>query len=125
LFVIVSSHADPRFERRGPHLWRSETIQVSDAVLGTSLTIPTLTSEATVKVPPGTQPNGIFRLAGEGLPQVGGRRRGDIYLVVHVHLPTELSAEERELYERLRQVGSNLQEATLHPDGPGGAGKSS
>jgi molecular chaperone DnaJ len=104
LLVLVRSTPDPRFERRGEHLWRSETIEVTDAALGTSLTVPTLDGEASVKAPPGTQPDGVLRLKGKGLPRFGGGGRGDLFLRLEVHVPEQLSPEEQQLYERLRSL---------------------
>jgi molecular chaperone DnaJ len=104
LLVIVHSKPDPRFERRGEHLWRSETIEVADAALGTSLKVPTLDGEASVKVPPGTQPDAILRLKGKGLPRFGGSGRGDLFLRFQVHVPERLSLEEQKLYQRLQAL---------------------
>jgi molecular chaperone DnaJ len=104
LLVVVRGMPDPRFERRGEHLWRVETIEVADAALGASLAVPTLNGEASVKVPPGTQPDAVLRLKGKGLPRFGGRGRGDLFLRVQVHVPESLSFEERELYERLQSL---------------------
>jgi molecular chaperone DnaJ len=104
LLVLVRSTPDPRFERRGEHLWRGETIEVSEAVLGTSLTVPTLDGEASVKVPPGTQPDSTLRLTGKGLPRFGGSGRGDMFLRIQVHVPERLSREEQQLYERLQTL---------------------
>jgi molecular chaperone DnaJ len=106
LFVVVRSAADPRFVRDGADLWRAESVEITDAVLGTSLMVPTLTGDATVKVPAGTQPGSVLRLKGKGLPHFGSSRRGDLYLRVHLHVPERLTAEERKLYERLRAVRS-------------------
>jgi len=69
LFVIVNSTPDARFERAGADLWRVETLEVEDAVLGVRLKVPTLQGEVEVKVPPGTQPDEILRLRGKGLQQ--------------------------------------------------------
>jgi molecular chaperone DnaJ len=102
LFVIVRTAPDRRFERRGADLWRTETISIADAVLGTKLAVATLDGRVTVKVPPGTQPDEALRLKGKGLPEFGGRRRGDLYLRIQVRVPKRLSGKERELYERLR-----------------------
>jgi molecular chaperone DnaJ len=102
LFVVVRSAPDPRFERDGANLWRSETIPVADAVLGAALTVPTLERPAEVTVPPGTQPDTVLRIRGKGLPEFGGRHRGDLYLRIRVHIPEHPSTEERELYQRLR-----------------------
>lgn len=108
LFVLVHTAPDARFERRGADLWREEILEVADAALGTQLDIPTLEGHATVKVPPGTQPGELLRLRGKGLPEFGGGRRGDLYLRLQVRVPEDLSHEERELYERLRELrGTN------------------
>jgi molecular chaperone DnaJ len=107
LFVVVRSAADPRFVRDGADLWRAESLEVADAVLGTTRTVPTLSGDATVTVPAGTQPGSVLRLKGKGLPHFGGRGRGDLYLRVHLHVPERLTAEERKLYERLRAMKRN------------------
>jgi len=102
LYVVVRSAPDSRFERLGADLWRSATIPVADAVLGTELEVPTLDGTASVTVPPGTQPDALLRLKGKGLPEFGAKRHGDLYLRMRVHVPEKLSREERELYEKLR-----------------------
>lgn len=102
LYVVVYSAPDPRFERRGPHLWRDETIEIPDAVLGTRLEAPTLDGPVTAVAPPGTQPETVLRLRGKGLPELGSDRRGDLFLAIHIRVPEKLSKEQRELYNRLR-----------------------
>jgi molecular chaperone DnaJ len=104
LFVVVSTRPDSRFERRGADLWRVETLEIPDAVLGTSLEVPTLEGPATVKIPPGAQPDEVLRLRGKGLPEFGGGTRGDLYIGLRLHVPERLSAEERELYQRLQAL---------------------
>jgi molecular chaperone DnaJ len=104
LYVVVRSAPDPRFERRGTDLWHTETISVPDAVLGTQLEVPTLEGRAKVTVPAGTQPGEVLRLRGKGLPEFGGRKRGDLYVALQVCVPKWLTAGERELYERLRNA---------------------
>lgn len=104
LFVILRSAPDPRFERHGADLWRVETVDVVDAVLGTRLTLPTLDGSIEVRVPPGMQPDQVLRLRGKGLPHYGGRGRGDLNLRIQVRIPEDLSAEERQLYEQLRAL---------------------
>ena len=105
LFVMVSSAADARFSRSGADLWREETSAITDAVLGTQLTVPTLETDATVTVPAGTQPDAVLRLRGKGLPRFGEKGRGDLLLRVRVHVPEHLSAKERDLYDKLREMG--------------------
>jgi molecular chaperone DnaJ len=100
----VRSSPDPRFERRGEHLWRVETVEVPDAVLGTQLTVPTLDGTTRVTVPPGTQPDSVLRLKGKGLPRFAGSGHGDLFLRILVHVPERLSPEQRTLYTRLQSM---------------------
>ena len=102
LHVIVRSAPDARFQRDGADLWREERIDVTDAVLGTELRVPTLDGPLSVKIPPGTQPDAQLRLRGKGLPRFGARGRGDLYLRLAVGLPERLASDERELWEKLR-----------------------
>ena len=68
LFVVIRTAGDPRFERHGRDLYRVETIDVVDAVLGTSIEVPTLEKPVLAKVDPGMQPDTVLRLRGKGLP---------------------------------------------------------
>ncbi len=104
LFVVVQSRPDPRFKREENALWRTEIVSLTDAVLGAALEVPTLDGTATVKIPPGTQPDALLRLRGKGLPEFGNKKRGDLYLRIQVHLPERLTAQERKLYEHLREL---------------------
>jgi len=113
LFVVVRTASDPRFEREGANLWRSETIAVADAVLGTTLKVPTLDFPAEVTIPPGTQHDTMLRVRGKGLTEFGGRHHGDLYLRIRVHIPEHPSTEERELYQRLRILGERSRSKAL------------
>ena len=104
LFVVVRTAPDTRFERDGANLWHREEVSVADAVLGASLDIPTLNGRLKVNVPAGTQPNSVLRLRGKGLPEFGGKKRGDLYLRVNVRVPEKLGSEERKLWEHLRTI---------------------
>jgi molecular chaperone DnaJ len=102
LHVVVRAASDPRFVRRGPHLLRSETIDAIDATLGVTLKVPLLDGEAKMKVPSGTQPGDVLRLRGKGMTIPGREERGDLLVELAVRVPTELSEDERALYEQLR-----------------------
>jgi molecular chaperone DnaJ len=104
----VRTKQDPRFERAGADLLRQETIGLTDAVLGTTLEVPTLDGSAKVTIPPSTQPGAVLRLKGKGLPEFGGGRHGELYLRIEVRIPEKLSREERELYGQLRAISGKL-----------------
>jgi len=105
LYVIVRSQPDSRFERLGADLWRNETLEVADAVLGAHRRIDTLDGSVEVTIPAGTQPDEVLRLRGKGLPVYGSRRHGDLNIRIRVHVPENPSTKERELYEQLRALG--------------------
>ncbi len=73
-----------------------------DAVLGTSIDVPTLDGQISVEVPAGTQPDSMLRLRGKGLPSFGGGARGDLFIRLQVHVPERLTDRQKQLFEQLR-----------------------
>ncbi len=104
LHVTVFTTPDPRFQRRGPDLWRSETIDVTEAALGAQRMVPTLDGDVTITVPPGTQPDTVLRLRGKGLPRIDGGDRGDMNVRVQVHVPERISDAVKAAFEQLRSA---------------------
>ncbi len=101
LYVEVYTLSDPRLQRHGADLWRTERLSVPQAVLGTKLRVPTMEGEVDVTIPPGMQPDEMLRLRGKGLPRYRSTGRGDLILRIEVVIPEQLSDEEREHYQRL------------------------
>ncbi len=104
LRVVVHTAPDARYQRRGADLWRAETIQITDAVLGTRLQVPTLDGEVRIKVPPGTQPNEILRLRGKGLPRFDRKGKGDINIRIQLQVPEKITPDEQKLFQQLRDL---------------------
>jgi molecular chaperone DnaJ len=75
---------------------------VTDAVLGTTLTVTSLPDTTPVAIPAGTQPGTVLRLRGQGLPHHRRRGRGDLYLTIDVAVPSSLTRAQRRLYQELR-----------------------
>lgn len=103
LYVIVSVSDHPLFRRRGEDLVAELPLTFPELALGADITVPTLEGTTTIRVPAGTPPGRIFRLAGRGLPRVGGSRRGDLHLHVEVEVPEVLTDEQRQALEAWRQ----------------------
>ncbi|MBK5219054.1 MAG: molecular chaperone DnaJ [Thermoleophilia bacterium] len=101
LYVEVDVVADERFQRDGTDLISVVSIAATEAMLGTTVTVPTLEGEQEIEVAAGTQPSHEEVLRGAGLPQLGGRRRGNQRVIFNVIVPANLSEEQRELTERL------------------------
>lgn len=97
LYVSVRIRPHPTLERHGFDLVHQRRIAMTQAALGTVLTIDTLEEPEELDVPAGTQPGAVFRLKGQGVPVLQGRGRGDLLVQVDVDVPRELSDEERDL----------------------------
>ena len=112
LYVEVRVAVDERFERDGTDLISLVSIPATEAMLGTTVSVPTLDGEREVELAGGTQPGHEEVLRGSGLPPLGGRRRGNQRVIVNVVVPTNLSEEQREVAERLDE---SLEDANLEP----------
>ena len=116
LYLVVEVAPHPRFERRGDDLHVDIDVPVADAALGGEVRVPTLKGRAlALRIPEGTQGGRVFRLAGQGMPRTGGGF-GDLHARVRLVLPDPLTADQRALFERLRDTTS----AEPATDGRGG-----
>jgi curved DNA-binding protein len=104
LFLHVRYAAHPDFRARGSDLHYDLDLAPWEAVLGTTVSVPTLESPVKVRIPAGTNNGCQLRVRGRGLPRGRDGERGDLYVVVNVQLPPQLSEEERELWEKLGRV---------------------
>lgn len=105
LYINVRVLPDPRFERRGDDLYTSLPVNMYTAILGGHAQVNTLSGQLKLAIPAGTQPGKSLRLRGKGMPVYGKTDQfGDLYVKIEVSLPTHLSAEERQLLEKLRDI---------------------
>lgn len=100
LFLRVKFQRHPEFEIEGADLIYDLEVPAWDAVLGCDVHVPTLEGRAKLKLTPGSQSGKKLRLPGMGLP-LGGGKRGDLYAVVAVTVPTSPDPEEKKLWEQL------------------------
>ena len=111
LYVEVCVAADERFARQGTELVSRLRVPVTTAMLGGTMAVPTLEGEEDVEVPAGAQHGDIAVLKGDGLPQLRGKRRGDLHVVFEVVVPEGLSDEDLELVRRLDESLSGEERA--------------
>jgi len=106
LFLVVKVANDPNFERKGNDLYTEAAVDLYKAVLGGEVTVRTLTGNIMLTVPAGTQPGQSIRLAGQGMPLIKNPDlRGDLFVRVKVKIPRNLTPEQRELFNKLEQMG--------------------
>lgn len=104
LYVVIAVQEHPLFERQGNNLYSNATISFTQAALGDEITVPTLDGKEKLKIPEGTQTGTVFRLKDHGMPALGGRGRGDLFVTVTVQTPTKLTREQRRLFEELARL---------------------
>lgn len=102
LFVIVGIQAHPFFQREENNDINMDIpIKYTDALLGTSVEVPTLTGKSLLKIPPGTYSGQVFRLKGKGFPNLGGFGAADMLVRVLIDVPSSLNSKQKELVEEL------------------------
>lgn len=108
VYLVIKVVPHPRFERTGDDLVQTVSVPLYTAILGGEVVVPTINGQVALTVPPGTQADRQFRLRGKGMPKLGSAtgEAGDLRVRSAIELPTDLSEEERTLFERLRGLRS-------------------
>jgi molecular chaperone DnaJ len=113
--VQIFFHVAPHefFRRREHDIILDIKINVAQAALGASMTVPTVEGPETLAIPAGTQSGKVFRLRNKGFPRLrsdgSSASRGDQLVVVQVVVPTKLTAEQRQLFEELNRTLGNAE----------------
>src|SRR6267143_1187114 len=102
LYVVLRVKSHPQLARRDQSIVYELRINIVQAALGDRIEIPTMDGPVEIAIPAGTQHGQSFRLAGKGMPDVRGGRRGDQYVLVQLVVPKDLTPEQK---ATLRKVG--------------------
>ncbi|MBQ9327343.1 MAG: molecular chaperone DnaJ [Solobacterium sp.] len=102
LEIYVKPH--DKFIRDGKNILLEIPVTAVDATLGTTVDVPTINGEVTMKIPAGTQEGTQLRLKGEGVPDSRGGKPGDQLCTVRIRIDKKLTAKEKQLYEQLRDL---------------------
>jgi len=102
LYLRVRFAQHPDFRVRGTDLYYDLELAPWEAVLGTTVTIPALDVPVTVRVPAGSMKGQQLRVRGKGLP-AGNDQRGDLYATISIDVPSQVSDEERKLWQQLAE----------------------
>lgn len=104
LYITLSVKPHEYFKRRNNDIILELKVNVAQAALGDTVTVPTLDGDRQITIPAGTQSGAIFRLRGQGIPQLRGGGRGDELIVTQVEIPKKLTDEQRELFAKLGET---------------------
>ena len=94
------------YDVQAQDLYINGDIKLSEAILGTNISVPTLSGkELKLKIPAGTKHKTKMRLSGHGLPHMHGKGQGDLYVHIHVNMPKRLTKKQKGLIEKLAETG--------------------
>ncbi|WP_144607368.1 molecular chaperone DnaJ [Algoriphagus algorifonticola] len=102
LLIVIEEVEDNTLQRDGNNVIYDLYISFLDATLGASVEVPTIDGKVKIKIDPGTQSGKMLRLKGKGIKDINGYTKGDQLIMVNVWTPTQLSKEERQTLEALR-----------------------
>lgn len=108
LYLRVHVKPHPLFRKAGSNLATDITVKLSEALLGTILTLKTLDGDIALKVPEGVTHGETLRVKGKGVPTTPRGKdghRGDIYATIHIAMPKKLSKEAKSAIEQLKREG--------------------
>ena len=106
LLVVIKEEPHKDLLRDGSNLFYSTLISVTDAMLGSEISVPCLDGSYKVKIEPGTQSGTVIKLRGKGLPVCQGYGTGDLFVKIMVWIPRKLGRSEREALESMRDSSS-------------------
>jgi len=104
LYVVIHVRDHEFLHRDGNDLHCEIPLSITTLALGSEITVPGIDGNETLRVPEGTQTGATFRLKGKGMPDVGGRGKGDLLVTVQAVTPKKLTREQRKLLEQLAET---------------------
>ncbi len=107
LYVVINVQKHPLFERHNEDIYTQHDISFATAALGGRAEVAGLDGTLKVDIKEGTQTGTVYRVTGHGIPRLGGRGRGDAYVVMRVVTPTGLSHKEKELIREFEELRRN------------------
>jgi curved DNA-binding protein len=105
LYLVLEVADDARFERKGDNLHTTAALDLYTAILGGEITITTLSGKIMLTIPPGTQPDQVFRISGRGMPHMKDpQTHGDLFVKVKIQIPQRLTQQQKQLFEQLARM---------------------
>ncbi|TFV96220.1 molecular chaperone DnaJ [Algoriphagus kandeliae] len=103
LLIVIEEIEEKTLQRDGNNVIYDLYVSFVDAALGASVEVPTIDGRVKIKIDPGTQSGKMLRLKGKGIKDINGYSRGDQLIMVNVWTPTQLTKEEKQALEALRE----------------------
>jgi molecular chaperone DnaJ len=113
ILVMIHEKEDSVLKRDGANLFCEFPVTFTQVALGDEILVPAVSKKIKLKIPAGTQSGKAFKISGQGLPYVNSSSVGDLYVVIKVVTPTNLSQEEIKILEQFKSFDQNRD---LKPD---------
>lgn len=107
IYLEFNVKEHPLFERDEEDVYLKLPITITDAVLGCKKEIPTLYGNVKMSIPAGSKTNDKHRLKGKGIANPNNGRKGDMYVIIDVHIPKKISKDQKKLFEQLSKTKLN------------------
>lgn len=108
LYIEIRVKPHKYFIREDDDIYIRVPISSIDATLGTTIDVPTPYGDVELNIPAGSQPNSKLRIKGYGVKNLRSSSKGDMYVELEVTIPTKLSKEEKELYQKLSEKKESI-----------------
>ncbi len=113
LYIEINVQPHKYFVRDGKDIYLDIPVSAIDATLGTSVDVPTIEGDVSMKIPAGTQDGTKLRLKGKGVVDLRGGKKGDQIVTVRIKVNDNLSKKEKELYKQLQEIQNKDKGETL------------
>lgn len=113
LYIHLQVRPHEFFGRNERDLSYELPVSITQIILGDVVRVPTLEGNVRIRIPPGTQPDQVFRLTNRGVPDSTNGNRGDLLIKVKLQIPTEVSPRQRELLEEFAHLSGEKPKGQL------------
>jgi molecular chaperone DnaJ len=115
LYCYVKLKEHPFLQRDGIDLIAVVPVSFTQAALGGMIDVPSLTGTRELKIPAGSQPGDVFRIKGQGLPDIRTRRSGDELVQIIIEIPKKLNSQQEEMLRKFAET----EDKTVMPQSKG------
>src|SRR3989338_3818165 len=107
LYIVI--HVEPHkiFERNDNDIYVKMPVSFATAALGGEIEVPTLKGKASLKIPAGTQSNTVFRMKGQGIPDLQSHHVGDEHVEIFIAVPEKLTKKQKQILEEFEKESDN------------------
>jgi molecular chaperone DnaJ len=103
--IVIRVKSDPKFRREGYDVISEQEITFSQAILGEVIEVETVHGPVKLRIPQGTEPDTLFRLAQKGVPHIRGSAKGNHYIRIKIKIPKNITSNQKKLLQEFEEEG--------------------